>query len=794
MTNDYAINNSERNQHAVVSALKSVPVLLLLCALTLGEITFAKDVIAGVLEEVVVTARKREESLQQAPLSVTAVTGLDMERRNLTNLMEIGHHIPNVFTTTSPGSSGASSNSTIFIRGVGQNDFLFTTDPGVGVYVDGVYHPRTLGGVMDLLDLERVEVLRGPQGTLFGKNTLGGALSLVSKKPTGETGGYGELTFGRFDRIDFRGSVELPLVEDQVFGKVSLSYRNRDGYGKRRDFTTREVTDDMGDQDALAVRGQLRWLISDAITADLSVDYTRERQKSLPVVLVQFEPTSPLAALWNALVATPSPMSTAFIGDEFTSFGTGPNVNDLDVGGVNLTINWDLGNNLSLKSITGYREMEAIFNRDGDSSAARYIQTDQDQNQDQVSQEFQLNGLNFDNRLKWVLGAFYFNEHNDETNDVDLAAGLYNALEGLPAAVIPLTGTSVCPGPFPPNVCAGGAGNPFNTGFDIEFDIINEIDITSYAVFGQATYDLTDKLSVTAGVRYSYEEKEYFLEHIRANAGVPTVPATTVRDSWNSVTPMGGIDYKWTDDIMTYFLISEGFKSGGFNGRPTVQTAVESYEPETVTSYEIGAKTEWFDNRLRFNIAGFYADYTDVQLTSISADITGNLVILVQNAGEAEVTGFEMEMQAAPVPGLEITGAVGYTDFEYKKLNPGVRDITIDSKQVKSPEWTTSASVQYSWPFGSNGTLTARGDWSYASEHPTDVLNTPALIEGGYNLFSARLVYEHVKTGWELALFGTNLADERYIISGANTLASFGHVEAVYGRPREWGVSIKKSF
>ena len=230
------------------------------------------------LEEIVVTARKREESLQVAPIAVSALSGSELEVRSMTNLMEVGSFAPNVIMGTGQGGSGGGGNGQVYIRGIGQLDFLFTTDPGIGIYIDGVYHARTLGAVMDLLDLERIEILRGPQGTLFGRNTIGGAINVISSKPAEEFGGYVEGTYGDFDRTDFRGSVDVPLIPGQLLAKAALSYKNRDGYGKRLDFASGEKIDEAGDEDALSARGALRWQISDDLTADFIFDYSRERE------------------------------------------------------------------------------------------------------------------------------------------------------------------------------------------------------------------------------------------------------------------------------------------------------------------------------------------------------------------------------------------------------------------------------------------------------------------------------------------------------------------------------------
>ncbi len=743
------------------------------------------------IEEIIVTARKRAESLQETPISITAFSAGALEERSLSNIGEIGDFAPNVVMAVAPGGGGGGNNLQIFMRGVGQTDFLITTDPGVGIYIDGVFHSRTFGAVFDLLDLERVEVLRGPQGTLFGKNTIGGAVSLITKKPTDEVSGYGEVTFGRFNRIDGRGTFNFPVIENKLFARFSFSSKNRDGYAKRLDFNTGEVIDRQGDEDITSVRGALRWLASETIEVNIRADVATGNGESAPTTLAFFDDTGQfggLGGLWNALVGGPAgtPMSSAFItSDPLTTYGTGPNINTTDVWGISATIDWDAGP-VHIKSITAYRENDAKFGRDGDGSPNQYVHTFDQDTQNQFSQEIQISGVSFSDRLTWIIGGFFFDENATDNNDVRLASGLYAALEALPG---PLDGS-----PLTAPTAPGGPGNPINVVLDLDFDIHNEIDITSWAAYTQGTLAVTDRLNVTGGVRFTYEQKDYTLEHRRINSGAFIVPLTTVSDSWSEVSPMGSIDYRWSDDVMTYAKVSRGFKSGGFNGRPILESAVESFAPETLTSYEIGVKSQLFERRLVLNVTGFLNKYKDIQLGSVNADESGNLILLIQNAGKATVKGLEAELHARPATGLDITGSLGYTDFQFDRLVAGVVGITLDTVPAKTPKWTASASIQYAFPVGDSGLVSLRGDWVYTSSYFQDNVNTPFIAQSGFSRFNARLVFEHVGGGWQVFVFGTNLTDKRYIANGLAALDSFGTAEAVYGRPREWGMGLKKQF
>jgi len=340
----------------------------------------------------------------------------------------------------------------------------------------------------------------------------------------------------------------------------------------------------------------------------------------------------------------------------------------------------------------------------------------------------------------------------------------------------------------------GGPGNPINPNLDLDLEVFNEIDIRSYAAFSQGSFQVSDKISITAGARYSYEKKDYFLNHTRLNSGATIIGNRTISENWSSFTPMGSVDFQVNEDALVYASITQGFKSGGFNGRPISDGAVSSFEPEKVLSYEVGFKTDWAENRLRLNGAIFYADYTDMQLGSISADENGVLALRIQNAGKARIKGFELEMQARPTANFDLIGSLGYVDFEITELAPGVQDFTITAQAIKTPEWNASFGAQYTWDISSDSSMSLRGDWTYQSKTYQDVQNTEMIAAPGYSLINARLTYMNDEGNWEMALFVTNLTDKAYIASAYQTLTSFGTANLIYGRPREWGLTVKKRF
>jgi iron complex outermembrane receptor protein len=480
-------------------------------------------------------------------------------------------------------------------------------------------------------------------------------------------------------------------------------------------------------------------------------------------------------------------MSAAFVShDPDTTYGTSNPVNDLDLWGVGLTVNKQMGP-VELVSITGVRGFQAKFGRDGDGTPIVWNQSLDDDTQRQISQELRLDGDSFDNRLKWTSGLFYFHEKNIDRNDVLVVPGLYTALERLP---VQLTGAP-CAAPF---LAPGCAGNPLNPNLDLAISAYNRVVGDSYAAFGQGTFAVTDALNVTGGLRYSYESKRYTIQHFRRVSQTYIVPRTTLKDHWSSLTPMGSVDYTVVPDVMAYASVARGFKSGGFNGRPLDNNGVQAFGPENVTSYEVGVKSEWLDRRLRLNAAAFYSDYTDLQFTAnVFSSKTNSLAQVIENAGKARIKGLEAELQARPIPALMLQASAGYTNFRITELSGDVQGVTLASHQPRTPKFNASAAAAYTIDLDP-AQLTARLDWIYEGASYADIQNTPELRKPPSHRFNARLTYVSGDGNWEVALYGLNLTDRRYIISGLSLLDSFGHAEGTYNRPREWGLSVKRSF
>ena len=716
--------------------------------------------------DIVVTARRTAERLQDVPIAVTAFGAAALEDRNVATLDEIAKFTPNIRFDGAAALSGGNYNATVFVRGVGQNDFAIFSDPGVGFYVDDVYYARSIGGVMDAVDIDSVQVLRGPQGTLFGKNTIGGAVIVNTAAPDLNTvTGRIEGTYGRFDRIDVKGAVNVPLVPGSVALRLSGATLNRDGYVKRL-----IDGDTQGDRSAQMIRAKLRIAPEGSgLTVDLGADYTRARETSAPsdLLAVGNQPGItgvPFLTNYNRFVApsrgvvAPNGQPTlnpSFItASPFETYATGPNDNDLDLWGVQGTIAYDLGS-ATLKSISAYRDMKAYFTRDGDNSPFLYRQTTNRDKQWQFSQELQLLGKMFDNRLSYVLGGYYFKEKASDIATADLAIGL-----SPPLALTP---------PYTPAVF-----------------IRNYTNNRSLAAYGQVDFEIVPRLTLTVGGRYTSDKKTFTSINVRQRDLVQFVNVTKSA-TFEKFTPRLGITYKASSDLLLYASYARGFKQGGFNGRPLVSDAeVTQYAPEELTTYEAGIKAQWLDGQLTTNLAAFHSLYRDIQLT-----VNQTPTNFVANAASGKLDGLEFETIMRPASWLSFNAAVGYLDARYTSIGAGlgptqILPITLASHFVKAPEWTVTTGLDVSHEFADASEAALRVDYTLYSRIYHDVANSPIITDDGYGLLNARLSYTLPGKAVTLAVFGTNLTNTLYLVSG-NVSGAFGLAEASYGRPARMG-------
>ncbi len=758
---------------------------------------------SGGLTTIIVTARKREENLQDTPISVTAFGAEALEQRQVDTVGDVGRFAPNVSLDPVANISGSSASITTFIRGVGQTDFNITVDPGVGLYYDGVYVARSAGALLDLGDVQSIQILRGPQGTLFGKNTIGGAVIVNSNQPSNDFELEGEVATGRFNRFDVNGMINVP-VSDRVAVRAVVGLRTRDGYQRRlSDGGSHGNVNSLGGR--IAVRAEL----TDSLTATLAFDANRRREDSSANTLLEVSEGFDVIGMaggfpvanggfqnffWNKVlqapncgpVGTPAPATDNcygphwFTDDIDETFATNRNVSDFDLWGTNLTLDWELGG-VNIKSITAYRETEASFSFDFDGSPIPLGESFNNITQEQFSQEFQFTGSLFDDFIEYTAGLYYLKEKATDDNLLTFAFA------------------------------------DFVSGGDVDND--------SYAAYLQATFNVTDRFSITPGIRYTDETKRFDPSRQRITddrtgggllllsrcfvrqqpvippnpalcatpdatlnpAGDQNLPAVEVSTTSREWTPAISMDYQITDEILAYASYSKGFKSGGFTQRIfPPEPAASPFAPEFVESYEIGLKNELFDRRLRLNIAAFQSDYDDIQIV-----VNEGIAPKVRNAGRARIRGFEVEVQAQLADFLTVQGGAGYLDAYYREVSPTATPVNVNSRFPNVPEWTASASFDADLYDGNAGTLVLHGDWTYKGGHFKDAINTPTLFQDGYSVFGANLSFELPDTQWKVSAGVTNLTNERYLLGGYSDLQQTGATTGTFSRPREWFLKLR---
>jgi len=752
---------------------------------------------ASALEEIVVTARKKEESLQRTPITITAITAEDIEARNFASITDVGSFTPNVNLSAGATDVGGAANAVFYIRGIGQHDYALTTDPGLGVYIDGVYLGRAQGAVMELAGIQQIEVLRGPQGTLFGKNTMGGAINITTPDPSGTFGGSASITAGEDERINFDGQLDVPF-SDNASGVFAISYHSQDGF-QDRPFAGGES----GEEETLVSRAKLVWAPSERTEVVVSGDYTRIDADANTVWITEnlnpLPPPGNLIDLWNALVGFPSgtPYSAGVTStDPRVNNGTYPMKLDFEGGGASVKIEWDFDTFL-LRSISAYRALDSRNRRDMDGSASDFGYVDYRDEQWQFSQEFNLIGTAFDDRLDWTVGAYYFREEAESSWVVGLLDGVFLALEALPGPFVPLAPGVPCPPPpGVPLPCAGGAGNPINVALETTDIITPELETDSYAVFGEFEWHVTEALSAIVGVRYTHDEKDFSFSNVGLITGLvePGFPIEA-GDSWGDVSPRFGVKYQASDDLLLYASASKGYKAGSYTARPQdAASALLSYDPEELWAYEGGFKSDLLERRLRLNGAVFYYDYTDLQQQANQVPPGGiSPVEYTDNIGSATIWGVEADLTFLATDRLTLHGSVGYLDAEYDEASAILTGVGLDTPLKKAPEWSAAASAQYLQPL-SFGEIMYRVDYSYVDENFPDARATAQLRQESHSLVNTRVAWTSVDDSWTVAFYGRNVFDEKYVANGFDVSAFVGYFLGIPSEPRELGVQIVKRF
>lgn len=762
----------------------------------------------GGIEDIVVTARRTAESMQSTPVSISAFSQGFLEKQNVMQVDKIAQFTPNLTISQQPSSLAAAS---ILIRGVGQTEPSAVAEPGVGMYLDGVYIARTGGAILDLVDLERIEVLRGPQGTLFGRNTIGGAVQLVTRKPTDDFGIEQKLGYGSFDSWYSKTTVNTGYIAGSPF-KATISYQHREKDGWVNNKLTKR--DPYGlNSDAIWIR--LHGDLADNFKMDYSFDWNKRDGQPAYFQLVAasdnvrnyYERSASLGG--DPLIFSRERLREGLqegFTDRKGKYRWDSRAKSV---GHSLTFEYNASDALTLKSISAYRtfDQDTILGLSGNGNllgvvfdptsptltsvqrVTTYQGNNAPQKQKQFSQEFQATGKLGD--FNYVLGAYYFHEKASEFNHQHLT--LVTPVAGLPFLGIPQNMVNDLIAANPTLDLIGvNAFPPAHFGGTAE----------SYAVFGQVSWrpaSLDGRLELTGGLRYTWDKKTLFIDTAGNNVHNVRGKARFTNLSW-----LASANYKITDSIMAYGRVSTGYKGGGFNPRTEV---LNGFEPEKVISYEVGLKADWFDRRLRTNLALYYTDYKNKQINQFASG-SGGATSIILNAGKASIKGVELEVTAVPVTGLTLTGSLGYTDPKFKQFafrNPAdnqVIDVADEARFSNVPKINWNAAIQYEFPAFDFGQLTARVNYSYRSKmyfFPLDRVNifNKEIASPGQGTLSARLSLSEVALGdrakMDVSVWGENLANNDKLAYGID-FGGLGFGGAYFAEPRSVGVDVKFSY
>ncbi len=750
---------------------------------------------AAVIEEIIVTARKTEESIQDTPISIQAFSTRDLEQIGAFEADAIANFTPNVRMQKQTSSL---DNYSYSIRGVSSGETALAVEPTVGLYMDGVYIARSTGAAFDLVDLQRIEVLRGPQGTLFGRNTIGGAINIITEKPRGDFAFKQLLSFGNYGYRRSQTTLDTPKIGDFAF-KLSHMYSEKEGWMRSSINGER-----LGDRESEAYRLAVRWTPTDDITVDYAFDRSeRENNPSLEqfakvrdlhVALGgnAYEQAAALASQNRRLSRIPVSVSNPR--DSFS-----------DIDGHALTLEWYVSPELTIKSITSYREWRSGVDNTNfgsivaDGATLFDITTfapvpagtlvplfgaSRRSEQDQFTQEFQFVGSTLDDRLFFNVGLYYFEEQAKERNPQRFI---------LPSALAQLDG-----------VFGPGTSVWLNSP-----DFAYATDNKSYAIYGQFTYTVFDDLDLTLGLRYTRDEKETTLTQVfRDPVFGPGGALLTIKDdeSWTKFNPSFTADYRWTPDLSTYFKVATGYRAGGYNVRATTTASFANpVDEENLISYEIGWKSDWLDRSLRVNGAIFYMDYDDRQIAAFEAGLGGASTNIL-NAGKSSSEGLEVDVIWIPTPGLRLTAGYGYLKVKYDEFNTGVVDpvtglptgVNADissfaAQNLYAPKHSAAVSAEYEFEPFRFGTLTLRVDGTYVDDfvyHPQ--LN---LYDGtkSHHLINARATLADIPAGRDgslrVAAWGRNLENKKYKEFGID-FGTLGFAVNTWNEPRAFGIDI----
>lgn len=747
------------------------------------------------MEEITVTAQKREQGAQKVGISITAISGEQMRALGYSNAQEVTAMAAGVSTLQPNGEA----NYAIGVRGVGNNDFTTNVESPVAIYVDEVYISQMSGAGFLLFDVGRVELLRGPQGTLFGRNATGGLVHYVTVKPSDTFNGYGSVTYGRFNNLKVQGAVGVPL-SDKVAIRVSAATNQGEGYVLNR----LQPQSKLNNANESAGRLQLSFKPTEDLDILLNA---RVGQQDIRTGFFEYE--SAILPTGAATPGVPNPDLGGYVdtdGNVYAGDYDTPGHNHLKTNGFTGTLKWK-SDFATLTSITDYQTTKRDYIEDSDASPVDYFQFFLTTDAKQFSQELRLNGET--EKLKWVTGFYYMDLKVRDSNGA-ITRGLFNSLAGVGFFGDEAIGLTV------DDLGFNGIRNPYST------------DTKTWSLFGQMEYSVTDQIALIGGFRWIDEKKSHAYRDIlfwfpdTSTSGMDP-NATEIADA---VTPYSGsrkddnwsaraqVNFTPTDNMLLYASWNRGVKSGGYNAPllPSAFAVTEpfmTYNPEKLDAYEVGFKWDSEDKRLRINGSAYYYDYKNYQAFSIIGLDTATL-----NA-QAKTKGFELEVKTSPVTGLDMQFGVAYIDAKVKDVSGLTLGVDTDGdnivdvpallpgatvRPVQTPKWNLNGLVRYEFDLGESGSLAFQADGVYRSKHYFALTNFPASTGAGYFLANASVTWFEKDSKYSLRFFVQNLTNKKYLVQTFDLSGSvsngglFGLIEQYYGRPRLWGANLSYSF
>ena len=720
---------------------------------------------AQVIEVIVVTAQKREEASQDAPLALTAITSDTVEERQIDGVRKLSQLAPGLVFNR----SGTAANT--YMRGVGQDIATVLGEPGVALFVDGVYQGANFAQVASYNDLERVEVLRGPQGTLYGRNTTGGNINIYTRQPSFETEFEASLLYGDYDRLKATIAGQTALVDNRLAVRANFVTDTNDGYRENP-----VSGDDLEERDIQAGAVSLLFTPSDTVEMLLRADWNRQDDDNPAWDYLRSVPGSGLSPQLFGGMAAPG-------ADRIRSDREG--LYKTEHWGVSAELVWGIGE-ITMKSITAYRESEQDVDYDNDGTDIPFFEVVGGQSSEQLSQEINLSGFALSDNLEWITGLFYFRHDLDILWNFDL-----KALQGFFEALFPDLQNGFMP-PLPPGGLADPARNLFHSGriptglgSPVPFlDFRNQQELDSIAAFVQGTYSLTDTVRITAGVRYTDDDKDN-VQSVASNVSLSGCTDLPLSQSWEEFTWRLGVDWNITDSALLYGSVSRGFKSGGFNSG----TCDNPYDPETINAYEAGLKSTLADGRVLLNLAGFLYDYQDLQAT-----LFVNNASRLENAADTKMQGLEAEMAVLAGAGFAFDAQVSWMDSEYKDFvttNPmtGLLEDASGNQVLRAPDFSVNAGFQYTLDTASAGAYTVRYEVSHKDDYYTTVFNDDFAKVDSHTVQNARIIWRGAGS-WEIQGFVENFTDEQYV-ENQLAVATVGGVIGSWAPPRTWGVQLR---